>query len=146
MNTHISYMQECIALGKKASSSKINPVAALVVKNNKIVGKGFGKVALSNDLTESAEIKAVQDALQRMKTKNLKGCTLYTTHEPAIICSYAIRHCNFDTLVYGASSHSNKLSSNIKTMLTKKVEKWKNPPNLITGVLEKQCNELLKAI
>ena len=137
-------MQECIALGEKATTSRNFPVGALIVKDNQIIGKGLGHVLSPKDITLSAQIKAVQDALKNTKSKNLKGCILYTTHEPAIMCSFAIRHCNFDTLVYGSSSHTDRLSLNIKTMLTKKVAKWKKPPEVISGVLEKQCNELLK--
>ncbi|NAS32059.1 nucleoside deaminase [Flavobacteriaceae bacterium R38] len=144
MNNHITYMQECIALGKTANTSKHFPVGALIVKDNQVIGKGLGHVLSPKDTVLSAEIKAVQDALKNTKSKTLKGCTLYTTHEPAIKCSYAIRHCNFDALVYGSNSHTNQLSSNIKTMLTKKVAKWKNPLKIVSGVLEKQCNELLK--
>ena len=143
MNNHIPYMQQCIDLGKKAMLQGDPPVGALVVKENTVIGIGIEAGKSSQNITKHAEIEAVNDALQKNKLKNLKGCTLYTTHEPCIMCSYVLRHYQLQAIVYGTSvAHIGGITSDLKVMLTSKVPKWGNPPKIIGDILRGDCEKL----
>ena len=71
-------------------SGKGGPFGAVVVKRNKIVGRGCNEVTSTNDPTAHAEIVAIRDACRRLKTFDLNGCEIYTSCEPCPMCLSAI--------------------------------------------------------
>ncbi len=66
------------------------PFGALVVRNGKVVGRGWNQVTSSNDPTAHAEMVAIRDACKRLKTFKLDDCELYTSCEPCPMCLSAI--------------------------------------------------------
>lgn len=77
------------------------PFGAVVVKDNKIVGRGANHVLGKNDPTAHAEIEAIRDASKYLKTYDLEGCILYTTCYPCPMCLSAIIWSNIKTVYYG---------------------------------------------
>jgi tRNA(adenine34) deaminase len=143
MNNHISFMKQCIALGKKAMLQGDSPVGAIIVKDNTVIGTGIEAVKSSQNITKHAEIEAVNDALFKNELKDLNECTLYTTHEPCIMCSYVIRHYKLGTIVYGTNvEHIGGITSDLKVMQTTKVPKWGKTPNIIGNILRDECENL----
>src|SRR6266566_5551 len=85
------FMREAIRLSiEMMRCGKGGPFGAVVVKGNKIVGRGCNEVTSSNDPTAHAEIVALRDACKRLKTFQLLGCDLYTSCEPCPMCLSAI--------------------------------------------------------
>jgi len=80
---------------------KGGPFGAVVVKGNKIVGRGCNEVTSTNDPTAHAEIVAIRDACRRLKTFDLKGCELYTICEPCPMCLSAIYWSRIRKMYYG---------------------------------------------
>ena len=139
MKNHNYHMRQCIVLGKEAMQKGNPPVGAIVVKGDKVIGTGIEAGKSSKDITKHAEIEAIKDALSAQLI-DLKGCTLYTTHEPCIMCSYVLRHYHVEDIVYGTSvDHVGGISSEFKVMQTQKVPKWGKPPKIIEGVLHEEC-------
>jgi guanine deaminase len=66
------------------------PFAALVVKDDAVVGEGTNRVTLSNDPTAHAEVVAIRAACAALGTFQLDGCDVYTTCEPCPMCLGAI--------------------------------------------------------
>jgi tRNA(adenine34) deaminase len=94
-----------------------------------------------NDITKHAEIEAIRDALKQHQSLN--DVTLYTTHEPCIMCSYVIRHHQIKTIVYGTKSkYVGGKTSDYNLLETESVPKWGKIPEIIDGVLEKECLNL----
>ena len=77
------------------------PFGACIVKNNKIIGKGKNQVLKNNDPTAHAEIMAIRNACQNLKTYDLTGCIMYTTCYPCPMCISAIIWSNIKTVYYG---------------------------------------------
>jgi tRNA(adenine34) deaminase len=143
MNNHTSFMKQCIALGKMAMLQGDSPVGAIVVKDNIVIGTGIEAGKSSQNITKHAEIEAVIDALFKSELKDLNECTLYTTHEPCIMCSYVIRHYKLHTIVYGTNvDHVGGITSELKVMQTTKVPKWGKVPNIIGNILRDECENL----
>lgn len=143
MSNHISFMKQCIALGKKAMLQGDSPVGAIVVKDNIVIGTGIEAGKSSQNITKHAEIEAVNDALLKSGLKDLNECTLYTTHEPCIMCSYVIRHYKLRTVVYGTSvEHVGGITSDLKVMQTSKVPNWGKTPIIIGNILRDDCEKL----
>ena len=77
------------------------PFGACIVKDGKIVGKGFNRVIKNNDPTAHAEIVAIRDACENLNTFDLSGCELYTSCYPCPMCLSAIIWSNIKKVYYG---------------------------------------------
>jgi len=85
------FMQEAIALSAKGI--KLNqggPFGCIIVKGDKIVGRGNNQVTSSNDPTAHAEVVAIRDACKNLGTFQLCDCEVYTSCEPCPMCMGAI--------------------------------------------------------
>ncbi len=84
-------MAEAIRLSQKMMrANKGGPFGAVIVKNGKIIARGFNQVTSANDPTAHAEIMAIRKACKKLKTFQLTGCELYTSCEPCPMCLGAI--------------------------------------------------------
>ena len=96
------FMREAIRLSvQKMRGNHGGPFGAIVVKGNRIVGRGWNKVTSSNDPTAHAEVSAIRDACKRLKTFELDGCELYTSCEPCPMCLSAIYWARLKAVYYG---------------------------------------------
>lgn len=94
-------MQQAIELALEGVRSRQSgPFGALVVKDGAIVGRGVNRVTSSLDPTAHAEVVAIRDACQALKTFTLAGCELYTTCEPCPMCLAAAYWARVDRIVY----------------------------------------------
>ena len=85
------FINEAIALARQsAEKSQGGPFGAVVVKDNQVIGRGSNQVTTHNDPTAHAEIGAIRDACQTLKTFSLHDCTLYSSSEPCSMCLSAI--------------------------------------------------------
>ncbi|TAM83058.1 MAG: nucleoside deaminase, partial [Acidobacteria bacterium] len=95
------------------------------------------------DFTAHAELKAIQEACRNLGTSDLDGCELYTTAEPCFMCSFVIRSAHLSRVVMGkAVPHIGGVSSKHPILIDAGIPNWPQPPVVVTGVLEKECNEL----
>src|SRR5437879_2848511 len=96
------FMQEAIRLSTKMMRQGAGgPFGAVVVKDGKIVGRGWNQVTSGNDPTAHAEIVAIRDACRRLKTFLLDGCDLYTSCEPCPMCLSAMYWARLRSVAYG---------------------------------------------
>jgi tRNA(adenine34) deaminase len=96
-------MREALQLATRAAEQGEVPVGAAVVKDGKIVGRGYNSPISSSDPTAHAEIQALREAAGALANYRLVGCTLYVTLEPCAMCAGAIMHARIGRLVYGAA-------------------------------------------
>lgn len=81
------------------------PFAALVVKDDKIVGAGTNLVTSRNDPTAHAEMVAIRNACSNLKVFQLEGCDVYTTCEPCPMCLGAMYWARPSRVFYAATQH-----------------------------------------
>ena len=95
------FMREAIRLSiQMMRRGQGGPFGAVVVRNGKVVGRGFNQVTSANDPTAHAEIVAIREACQRLKTFQLDGCDLYTSCEPCPMCLTAIYWARLGNVFY----------------------------------------------
>jgi tRNA(Arg) A34 adenosine deaminase TadA len=88
---HIKFMRRAIALAKEGMDKGAGgPFGALVVRNGEIISEGYNRVTSANDPTAHAEIVAIRDACEKLKSFQLDDCILYTSCEPCPMCLGAI--------------------------------------------------------
>src|SRR6266699_3344273 len=96
------FMREAIRLSiDMMRGGQGGPFGAVVVKGNKIVGRGCNRVTSSNDPTAHAEIVAIRNACKRLKTFQLDDCDLYTSCEPCPMCLSAMYWSRLRRVYYG---------------------------------------------
>jgi len=99
------YIYLVIGMAKEcASHTEHGPFSAIIVKDNEIVGSGINHVTKNNDPTAHAEIIAIRDACKNLNTFVLKGCVIYSSAEPCLMCEGAIKWARLDRLVYSATA------------------------------------------
>ena len=137
------YMHQCLSLAKVALSVGDPPVGAIIVFEGEVIGKGVESGKSTGDITNHAEIMAVRDAIKNGHLNRLGLSTMYTTHEPCIMCSYVIRHHQIPKIVYGISvPFIGGSSSKFDILATLDVPKWGERPEIVSGICLDECLQL----
>ena len=112
------------------------PVGAIIVSNNRIIGKGYNQTERLKDVTAHAEMIAITAAANYLGSKFLEDCTLYVTLEPCLMCAAALKWARIRRLVYGASDLKAGYSLTQGLVLHPKTE-------VTCGILENECGSLV---
>ena len=102
-NNHEQFMLLAFEEAKKAKENGDWPFGAVVVKNNKVVGKGHVLDKSEGDVTDHAELVALRNACHNLKTNNLEGCVIYCSNEPCIMCAAGIFQAGIGNVFIGVS-------------------------------------------
>lgn len=95
------YMQQALREARRAYAAEEVPIGAVIVKDEKIIARGWNQVETLKDATAHAEMLALTAAQEVIGDWRLEGCTLYVTKEPCPMCAGAIVHCRPDRVVFG---------------------------------------------
>jgi guanine deaminase len=102
---HKVFLQQAIEM---ASENVIKgtggPFGALVVQNNKVIGRGVNMVTSTNDPTAHAEIVAIRDACKQKNDFQLKGAVIYASCEPCPMCLSAIYWARIERIYFAAEN------------------------------------------
>jgi guanine deaminase len=91
MTREEKFMLEAIELSQQGiDNNDGGPFGCVIVKDDKIIGRGNNKVTSTNDPTAHAEVVAIRDACKNLGTFQLDGCEVYTSCEPCPMCLGAI--------------------------------------------------------
>jgi len=138
------FMYEALKEAQKALQKDEVPIGAIVVINNKIIGRAYNLTQTLIDTTAHAEMQAITSATNFIGGKYLKNATIYITLEPCVMCAGAIFWSQISKVVFGAYDskqgflkYQNVLIENNLSLIHKKL-------SLFGGVLENECSELLK--
>jgi tRNA(adenine34) deaminase len=143
MDTHEAHMKRCLVLAKEALSKGDPPVGAVIVHDGRIIAEGIESGKSTGDITNHAEILVIRDAIAKGHLDKLADSTLYSTHEPCIMCSYLIRHHHVPLIVYGtAVGHIGGHTSKYDVLNTKDVPNWGEGPEVLTNILLEDCDDL----
>jgi len=142
MSGHESFMREALALARQAETNGEVPIGAVVVVDDKIVGRGFNSPIAISDPTAHAEILALREAGASLRNYRLEAATLYATLEPCVMCAGALVAARIERLVFGArdlrfGGVRSKFRVADSDLLNHRVE-------IVEGVLAAECVELIK--
>ena len=141
--TDDALMRRCIALARIAEQRGDAPVGALIARNGQVVAEASERVDSALDIAGHAEVVAVHRACQTLGTLDLSGCVLYTSAEPCLMCSYAIRQTGIGRVVFGAEVPAiGGVSSQYPILVATDIPGWPPPPVISDGVLRDECAAL----
>ncbi len=131
------YMKAALAEAMKAFDKQEVPVGAVVVCNDMIIARAHNLTETLKDPTAHAEMQAITAATNWLGGKYLTDCTIYVTLEPCAMCAGALGWSQASGLVFGASDEKKGYRSVSDSLLHPKTK-------IESGVLEKECQEILK--
>jgi len=137
------WMREALVEAAKAEAEGEIPIGAVLLINEKIVGRGHNHSIRSHDPTAHAEILALRYGSHGVRNYRLPGSILIVTVEPCVMCVGAMLQARVERVIYGAAdpkagavdSHFHLADTSI---LNHKIE-------VVSGILEEECASLLKA-
>ena len=100
-NRDVEYMRLALEQARTALAAGEVPVGALLVHEERIVGRGANGPIAGCDPTAHAEIVALRAAAQQRANYRLSDTTLYVTLEPCLMCAAAIVHARVRRVVFG---------------------------------------------
>ena len=101
------FMRQAMQEARKAFEDGEVPIGAVVVLNNRIIGRGYNHVERLNDCTAHAEMIALTAAFNTLGSKYLMEATLYVTVEPCLMCAGALYWSKIGRVVYAATDDKN---------------------------------------
>ena len=133
----IKFMQMAISEAQKALKEQEVPIGAVIVSGGQVVGRGHNLVETLCDATAHAEMQCITAAASTLGGKYLKGCTLYVTVEPCIMCAGALAWSQIDRVVYGADDPKRGYTTVEGRVFHPKTK-------IERGVLREECEALMK--
>ena len=106
MTREMQFMHEAIKIGLEGMRNNIGgPFGCVIVKEEKIIGRGCNSVISSNAPTAHAEVVAIRDACKNLGSFQLDNCEVYTTCEPCPMCMGALYWARPKKVYYANSRH-----------------------------------------
>jgi len=141
-NINQKMMQIALSLAKQAYFKEEVPVGALIVSGEEVISQAYNQKEILQDPTAHAEILALREACARTGSWHLDDATIYVTLEPCPMCAYALIQARVKRLVFGAYDPKAGAAGSVINIFKKKL--FNHEVEVIGGVLEEECGELLK--
>ena len=137
----LTYMNMALELARQAASEGEVPVGCVIVRGDRVVGRGRNRrEGLKNALCH-AEIEAIDEACRTLGGWRLWECTLYVTLEPCSMCAGAILNARIPRVVYGAGDKKYGAAGSVCDLFSMG---FNHHPQVEKGVLEDPCAALLQ--
>ena len=142
MNEDEKWMSLALEQAVKAEEEGEVPVGAILVKDGLVIARAHNQPISTNDATAHAEIQLLRTAGRKLKNYRLTGTSLYVTLEPCAMCLGAIMHARVKRIVFGAHDPKTGVCGSSENLMDAKC--FNHKINLVSGVLENECRQLLK--
>lgn len=143
MPTDLDWMRETLTLADAAEELGEVPVAALVVLDGRIIGRGYNRNIIDCDPSAHAEIVAMREAGRTVGNHRLVGATLYCTLEPCLMCAGAIVHARLARLVFAADDPKTGAAGGMFDLVGD--PRHNHRVEVVRGVLAVESGERLRA-
>ncbi|MFA5333609.1 MAG: nucleoside deaminase [Candidatus Nanoarchaeia archaeon] len=100
---HEFFMNEAIKEAKKGLGEGGIPIGSVLVKDNKIIGRGHNKRIQNNSVILHAEMDCLNNA-GRLSAKDYSKCIIYSTLSPCEMCTGAILLYKIPVIVIGENA------------------------------------------
>lgn len=135
------FMKEAIKQAKKAERLGETPIGAVIVKDGKIIARGYNTRETKKKATGHAEIMAIERASKKLGGWRIPNSSIYVTLEPCPMCSGAIISARIDNLYFGAYDKKSGCAGSKCNLFEKGMFNYN--VNVVGGILEKECADML---
>ena len=138
---HEKYMRMALELAAQAEGDGDVPVGCVIVREDRVIGRGRNRREERGDATAHAEVEAIRDACARTGSWRLTDCTLYVTLEPCPMCAGAIINSRIHTLRYGTRDDKAGCCGSVLNLFE---ERFNHHPRIYQGPLKEECEGQLQ--
>ena len=137
---HEGYMRQALDLAREAAECGEVPVGCVIVRGDRVVGRGRNRREEKQHTQSHAEMEAIRQANEALGSWRLDECTLYVTLEPCPMCAGAILNARISRVYYGARDREMGACGGVLNLF---MEDFPQRPALVGGILEEQCRGVL---
>ena len=135
------FMILALKQAQKAKEKDEVPIGCVIVKNGKVIARGYNLRETKQNSLLHAEIIAINKACKKLNNFRLEGCELYVTIEPCVMCAGAIIQSRIKKVYYGATDDKyGAVQSVAKTFDIPSNHKVEYE----SGLLEEECSQIVK--
>ena len=141
MTKEEKYIKLALKQAKKAQLIDEVPIGCVVVKDDKVIARGYNLRETKNNVIKHAEIVAIEKACKKLGSWRLVDCDIYVTLEPCPMCAGAIYQARMKRVIFGASDlKAGALGGNFDMYK----EKLNHYPEVIKNICENECSEIIR--
>ncbi len=135
------WMREALCLAEKAAVCGDVPIGCVIVRDGRILAKGYNRRNADKTVLSHAEILALREACRETGDWRLEDCVMYVTLEPCPMCAGAIVQARVPTVVIGAMNPKAGCAGSVLDILHEKG--FNHQVETRAGVLGEECAQLL---
>ncbi len=135
-------MFAALSEAERALDSGETPIGAVVVYQNKIIGRGYNQTDTLKDPTAHAEMIALTAAANHLDQKFLNDCDIYITTEPCIMCAGAILISRIAKVYFSIYEPKFGAAGSLFNLLES--DKYNHKPEVYSGIYQEESKALLK--
>lgn len=139
---HEKFMKEALKQAKKAYQIGEAPIGCVIVKDGKIIARGYNQRNKKHNTLAHAELLAIGKACKKLEDWRVENCTMYITLEPCQMCAGAIVQARIPNVVIGARNKKAGCAGSIINLL--QMSAFNHQVELTDGVLEEECAALMQ--
>jgi tRNA(adenine34) deaminase len=136
------FMQQALDQAKLAAMAGEVPVGAVLVRDGKIISRGFNQPISNSDPSAHAEMMALRAAAHIESNYRLPGTTLYVTLEPCIMCAGAMLHARVERVGFGATDPKTGAAGSVLNVFSEK--QINHQTQVEGGIMSDECGQILR--
>ena len=136
-------MREALRQAGKAAAIDEVPIGCVIVRDDKIIARGYNRRNTDGNTLAHAEITAIRKACRLTGDWRLEDCTIYITLEPCPMCAGAIVQARIPTAVIGCMNPKAGCAGSVTNLL--QMSGFNHRVDIRQGILEEECRETLQS-
>ena len=142
MTADEAYMKEAMKQAMKAYKLGEVPIGCVIVREGKIIARGYNRRNTDKNTLAHAEITAIRRASKLAGGWRLEDCTLYVALEPCQMCAGAIIQARIPEVFIGCMNPKASCAGSILNVL--EMTEFNHQAIVHLGILEEECSSMLK--
>ncbi len=134
------YMAEAIAEARRGGEEGEQPVGAVAVIDDAMIGRDHDRTLLQRDPTAHAVLLTIQAAARKLETRRLSDVTIFTTHEPCAMCVGALVEAQVRALVFAVPDERRGAAGTVLQLA--RDESLPHQMSVVSGVREAEARRL----
>lgn len=135
------FMKAAIREAKKAYALEEVPIGCVIVREEKIIARGYNRRNTDKNTLAHAELSAIKKASRKSGDWRLEDCTMYVTLEPCQMCAGAIVQSRMKKVVIAAMNPKAGCAGSVLNLL--QMAEFNHQVEIQRGVLGEECSAML---
>ena len=135
------FMNEALKEAKKAYEKEEIPVGAVIVKDGKVIARGYNLKETKVNTIKHAEIIAIEKASKKLNSWRLEDCEMYVTLEPCSMCAGAIINSRIKKVYIGTMDEKTGACGSVLNLFE---YNFNHKVEIETEILKDKCKKLIQ--